>query len=694
MKGGQSGTNYQKWNIKTYPPQAREALTEAGYPCLVSAVLASRGIDTADKARDFLRADDRLTLSPMLMRDMDKAVERIRKAVDAHEKIAVFGDYDVDGITSTCIMLDYLTSLGADCVKYIPDRVEDGYGLSRDPLRRLAEAGVRLIVTVDCGITATDEIEYARSLGMDVIVTDHHECKEPLPDAAAVVDPHRSDCPYPFKHLAGVGVALKLIMALGGEENEDALFRRYSSLAAIGTVADVMCMTGENRTIVTCGLAHISDTDFVGLRALLRETKLSEKTISSINIGFVLSPRINAAGRLSREEGGGADVAADLLLAKDPARAEKLAKALCSLNCRRQEIEQGIVAEAEKRISSMPENERNAIVLESEDWNPGVVGIVASRLAETNSCPAFVIHLNGDLGKGSCRSFGGFNLFAALGECGDLLEGFGGHELAAGFTIKRENIPALRKKLNECSGKFFGSGPPISVLDIDAELDGPEIAGLTEIENLSMLEPYGSGNARPVFCIMDAHLDMIQNVGQNKHMKVRLTKNGASIDGIFFSTTTADCDACRGDSVDAAFYLTINEFREKRSPQLQLVALRNSDAALCTRFCGGAKATAAEAARMLPERAQCEAMWKYIFPKIHDEPFRTHAQPFFRSCAQSIGGENAYLRAMVILGMFAESGLIRYDISGGDAALSMLSKKHVVLEDTPTAKRLAVALGR
>jgi single-stranded-DNA-specific exonuclease len=628
----------------------------------------------------------------MLMKDMDRAVARIRSAVAAHEKIAVFGDYDVDGITSTCILVDYLTGIGADCIKYIPDRVEDGYGLSVEPLKRLAAAGAKLIVTVDCGITAVEETKYARALGLDVVITDHHECRDPLPEASAVVDPHRSDCRYPFKHLAGVGVALKLVMALGGEENERALFRRYCPLAAIGTVADVMCMTGENRTIVTCGLAHVSDTDFVGLRALLRETKLSEKTISSVNIGFVLSPRINAAGRLGRSDGGGADVAADLLLTRDPARAEELAKTLCGLNCRRQEIEQGIVAEAEDRICSMPENERNALVLESEDWNPGVVGIVASRLAETNSCPAFVIHLKGDMGKGSCRSFGGFNLFAALGECGDLLEDFGGHELAAGFTIKRENIPALRTRLNECAGRFFGSGLPVSALDIDAEIDRPEKIDLAEIENLSMLEPYGSGNLRPVFCVKDVRLDAIQNVGQNRHMKVRLEKNGASIDGIFFSTTTADCDACRGDNVDAAFYLTVNEFRDKRSPQLQLVALRNSDSALHARFSSGDGVSAGEAARLLPARAQCEALWKYIFPKMQDGPLPLRGQALFRSAAQSMGGESAFLRAMVITDMFVESGLVEYVSADGETALSLLPKKRVALGDTGTAKRLASAL--
>ena len=416
-----TAVRFSKWHIAPEKPEAQACLRAAGYPYLVAAVLSARGIETPEQAAAFLEREDKLTISPFLMRDMDKAAARVQQAIAGGERIAVFGDYDVDGITATCILVDYLKSRGADVVHYIPRRIEDGYGLSRDAIKGLFDQGVRLLVTVDCGITGVEEVDYANSLGLDVVITDHHECREVLPRAVAVVDPHRADCAYPFKHLAGCGVALKLVLALGGPDREEPLFARYCTLAAIGTVADVMQMSGENRTIVSRGLATLEHSDFIGLHALLREAGLSGKEISSVQIGFVLAPRINAAGRM-----GAADKAAELLLCTDPAAAEAMAKELCALNRERQNVEQDIYTQAEEMIDRMPERQRSALVLESSRWHQGVVGIVASRLSEKYSRPSFMIHLNGSTGKGSCRSWGGFNLFAALENCKDLLLGFGG----------------------------------------------------------------------------------------------------------------------------------------------------------------------------------------------------------------------------------------------------------------------------
>ena len=350
---------FPSWHVAQENSAAAERLADAGYPYLVSGVLASRGVECAEDAAEFLTQETSLTYSPFLMRDMDKAVERIAQAVAAGERIAIFGDYDVDGITATCIMVDYLKSRGADVVHYIPRRIEDGYGLSRDAIEGLRKGGATLLVTVDCGITGVEEVAFARSIGMDVVVTDHHECKETLPVACAVVDPRRGDCEYPFKHLAGCGVALKLVLALGGPDREEALFSRYCTLAAVGTVADVMQMTGENRTIVSRGLATLDRSDFIGLHALLKEAGLAGREISSVQIGFVLAPRINAAGRM-----GAADMAADLLLCQDPAKAEELAKALCALNRERQSVEQTIYSQAEAMIGELPEDQRRALVLE------------------------------------------------------------------------------------------------------------------------------------------------------------------------------------------------------------------------------------------------------------------------------------------------------------------------------------------
>ena len=527
---------FQQWNVAGVPEQTVRRLMDAGYPYLVSAVLASRGIASETEAADFLLCDHRLTHSPLLMADMDRAAERIGRAIADGERIAVFGDYDVDGITATVILVDYLRQRGADVVHYIPRRIEDGYGLSVDAIAALHQQGVGLLVTVDCGITGVDEVAYARSLGMDTIVTDHHECKERLPEADAVVDPHRPDCAYPFKHLAGCGVALKLVLALAGPDREEAVFSRYCTLAAIGTVADVMQMSDENRTIVSRGLASIDHSDFIGLHALLQEAGLAGKPISSVQIGFVLAPRINAAGRM-----GAADMAAELLLCDDEDRAARLARELCELNRERQSVEQEIYSQALDMIEALPEDERSALVLASDTWHQGVVGIVASRLSEKYSCPSFMIHLNGSTGKGSCRSWGGFNLFTALESCSDLLLGFGGHELAAGFTIEAEKIPAFRRRINQYAQEFRGGEAPVSCLDVDVVITQPGRVTLEEVEALDALEPYGSGNTRPVFCLTGATLERAQNVGQNRHLKLRLSKGSAQFDGIFFSATAEAC---------------------------------------------------------------------------------------------------------------------------------------------------------
>ena len=678
---------YAKWRIAPERPDAQARLTAAGYPYLVSAVLAGRGVDTPEQAAAFLEREQSLAYSPFLMKDMDKAAARVQQALTNNEKIAVFGDYDVDGITATCILVDYLQSRGADVVHYIPRRIEDGYGLSCDAIQGLYDRGVRLLVTVDCGITGVEEVDFADSLGMDVVITDHHECREELPHAAAVVDPHRADCQYPFKHLAGCGVALKLVLALGGPDREAALFARYCTLAAIGTVADVMQMSGENRTIVSRGLDSIEHSDFIGLHALLKEAGLTGKDISSVQIGFVLAPRINAAGRM-----GAADMAAELLLCQDEAKAEALAKALCALNRERQNVEQDIYTQAEEMIGHMPDRQRSALVLESSRWHQGVVGIVASRLSEKYSRPSFIIHLNGSTGKGSCRSWGGFNLFAALEHCKDLLLGFGGHELAAGFTIQRENIPAFRDRMNDYARQMCGEGTPETVLDIDAAITRPGDVTLEELEALSTLEPYGSGNTRPVFCLLGATLLRTQNVGQNRHLKLRLGKGCAQFDGIFFSTVAESCGCQPGDRVDAAFYLQINEFRGSRTVQLQMVDIRPSlcasgreqeSLALLERCVRGGALSARDARRALPGREQFAAAWRFLERTVPPEGRRADYLPLLRAMASEVGGAEPFLRGALCLEVFRERGLLTEEREGDTAFLVLQRNKRVSLDDAP-----------
>ena len=690
---------FKKWNIGK--PEERDValLRSAGYPYLLSTVLAARGVTTPEGAAESLERDRSLTISPMLMKDMDKAVGRIQRAIAGGETIAVFGDYDVDGITSTVLLLDYLKSCGVHCLRYIPRRIEDGYGLSREAIQGLHDQGATLMITVDCGITGNDEVEFANSLGMDVVVTDHHECKEELPRAVAVVDPHRPDCPYPFKHLAGCGVALKLVLALGGENREDALFARYCTLAAIGTIADVMRMEGENRTIVSCGLEALPHTDFVGVHALLKEAGLLGKPITSIQIGFVLSPRINAAGRM-----GAADLAADLLEADDPVQAEVLAKRLCDLNRERQAVEQAICADATEKIEKLRSEERSALVLSSENWHQGVVGIVASRLSEKYSCPSFMIHLKDGTGKGSCRSYGGFNLFAALDACSDLLEGFGGHELAAGFTIQESNIDAFRQRMNRYVRSAMDGVLPVSSLDIDAAITSPGEVTLDQVESLSHLEPYGAGNPRPVFALLGATVDSIQSVGQGRHLKLRLSKGTSRFDAIFFSVTEAECGITAGSRVDAAFYLQANNFRGTTTLQLQLIDIRPSltpsrheaaDLELLHRLLEGGPLTNQETARLRASREQYAACWVALERQLRQGKVEEELLPCLRRLAARTGGNESFLRTALALAVFRERGLISLTAQGDSVTLCLNpTRGKVNLNECPYLVRLQDAASR
>ncbi len=678
---------FEKWNLPAAAPSTA-ALEKAGYPALLAAVLAAHGIEDVPAAAEFLRIEESLSLSPFLMKDMDRAASRIDRALRAGEHMAVFGDYDVDGITATAILVDYLRRRGGQVSHYIPRRIEDGYGLSADAMRTLHERGVSLVITVDCGITGVEEVDFAATLGMDVVVTDHHECKDELPRAAAVVDPHRPDCPYPFKHLAGCGVALKLVLALGGEEQAEELLTRYCPLAAVGTVADVMRMAGENRTIVARGLAHITDNDFIGLQALLRETGLDQKEITSVQIGYVLAPRINAAGRM-----GEADRAAELMLCKDPATARALARELCELNRQRQAVEQEIYAQAIEMIETLPADERHALVLADHQWHQGVVGIVASRLSEKYACPSFMIHISGHTGKGSCRSWGGFNLFAALEECSDLLLGFGGHELAAGFTIEEDKIPAFRRRMNQCVLRFMGGRPAASALDVDVVLRRPELVTLWEVEQLRRLEPYGNGNERPLFSLLGVTLDRIQGVGQNRHLKLRFSKGTAQMEGIFFSVTPQQCPCQAGERVDVAFYLQVNEFRGSRTVQLQVVDLRPSlqssareeeSLALLRRLEEGVGLTSREALRILPSRQQCVAAWRMLQQDVPYEETERQYLPFLRGLSAAIPGTDPFLRACFCVELFCERGLLSREIRDGEIRLRLCAVDGKVdLEQSP-----------
>ncbi len=653
---------YQKWNWAASNPRACAEMEGAGIPPLAAMTLCARGLDTAEKAEQFLASGRELLGDPMALRDMDRAVERLRRALEEGEQIAVYGDYDVDGITATCLLTDALERMGGTVLSYIPDRMEEGYGLNREAVAALRARGVSLIVTVDCGITAVEETEFARTLGMDVIITDHHECKPVLPAAAAVVDPHRCGCPYPFKSLAGVGVALKLAMALAGPAGEAEVLERYADLAAIGTVADVMRVVGENRAIVRLGLEALRTTSRPGLRALLQEVGLADRPVTSAAIGYTLAPRINASGRMGR-----AGVAAELLLTRDSARGEKLARALCDLNRERQAIEAEIYAECITRVEKLPAQERSALVLSGEHWHQGVVGIVASRLAERYSCPAFMICLQDGRGKGSCRSFGGFNLFAALESCADLLDGFGGHELAAGFTIQESQIPAFARRINECVRLRTGGAEMVSTLEIDGEVENVDLLTLEGVEGLDMLEPFGAGNPKPVFSLTGCTVSALSEVGGGRHLKLKLSAGGRSLDAIFFSATMAQTALAPGDRVDVAFTPQINEYRGWRGVQLQVCDLRpaltraQAERALYEKFCRAEPLTRREARALLPSREEFVDLWRYLKGRAAPGPIEESAPRLVRNLSHACGRRGAGVRVMVCLEVFHERGLIRME---------------------------------
>jgi len=555
---------YTNWRVPDQAPVIPPALLAAGCTPLLAAVLHLRGLTNAGEARAFLDGGAEQLHDPMLLADMIPAVQRITRAIATGEHVAIYGDYDVDGITAGCLLSDYLRRKGLTCELYIPDRLGEGYGLNLEAIDRLGAMGVTLIITVDCGVTNLEETEYAASLGIDMIVTDHHECREELPDAEAVIDPKRPDCLYPGDGLAGVGVAFKLVCALEGDTNR--VLADYCDLLAAGTVADVMPLTGENRFLVRYGLQRISEKCCrPGITALMEETGVAEKRLTAATIGYSLAPRINAAGRL-----GDPQTAVELLQTQDRRRAGYLAAELCQKNRERQELEQAIWEQSVQMLADHVPG--TPVVLAREGWHPGVIGIVASRLTDAYSVPAVMICLDGESGKGSCRSIGGFNLYEALTACSDLLEGFGGHAMAAGLTVRRENIDELRRRLTE----YYVTHPTVYVhaLEPDLLVSDPALLSMQCVESLDELEPCGNANPRPLLYMDNAVLSQVTPIGGGKHLRLRVDKFEQSFDCVFFGQTEKNLGARKGQRVDIAFAPQINEFRGHRSVQLVITDLR------------------------------------------------------------------------------------------------------------------------
>ena len=681
---------YQKWNQKDRDPAAEHALTQAGIPPLTAAVLAARGIAAPEEAARFLAPEAIALHDPFLLRDMDRAVARIRDAVRAGEHIAVYGDYDVDGITSTCLLTDALRAMGAHVTSYVPDRLSEGYSLNPAAVQALHGQGVTLIVTVDCGITNDQEVAFARSLGLDVVVTDHHECKETLPDAVAVVNPHRPDCPYPFKELAGVGVALHLALALAAPEDREDIFARYCDLTAIGTVADVMLLTGVNRTIVSRGLRALEHTRRPGLRALLFECGLEGKALSSTSVSFSMAPRINAAGRMGQPA-----LAVELLLTKDPLRAQTLARALCDLNQTRQAVEQDILAQCLARLQAQPALAKDAIVLADHSWHQGVVGIVASRLSEQFSVPVFMICLDGEMGKGSCRSWGDLNLFRALESAQDLLEGYGGHDMAAGFTIREENVPAFRARMQAIAADWAAHHPPESTLSVDLALDHAGALTMESVSQLQALEPFGPGNPQPVLLLEHVCVVSVTATGKGRHSRLKVRRDGQMFDAILFSYAPEDLPVAPGGYADLAFYPQVNEFRSMRSVQLLVTDLRaapsraQQERSLYRRWTEGQPLSPADAAALTPQRQEFVAVWRYLTAHAAGDRVDETPARLSRNIAKLLGRKDAFAHTMICLRVLDERGLIQLGGSANFLQIRILpARQKVDLESSHILRRL------
>lgn len=535
---------------------------------LSATVLVNRGISRPEDARNFLSSSLANLHDPFLLLDMEKAVERISMAVASRERICVYGDYDVDGVTSVALLTSFLRSLGADCVYHVPNRVEEGYGLSEAGITAVSRLGARLVITADCGISAFNEAEICASRGIDLIITDHHTPSERVPSALAVINPLRPGCPFPCKTLAGVGVAFNLAMALRSRLRDEGFFagvsepnlRSYLDLVALGTIADLVPLVGENRILVVHGLRELTAALRTGVKAL-KEVAGIKGDVDCGAVGFRLAPRLNAAGRLEDAATG-----IELLLTSDGEKAAVLAAELDASNEERQCLEQMIFREALDRLRSDPDAAfRKSIVLASESWHCGVIGIVASRIVDIFHRPTILISLEDGSGKGSGRSIPGFHLHDALHACSEHILRFGGHKYAAGLTIERDTLEAFAARFDAIAAELLAPEDLVPEIRIDAEL-APDQLTLRTAEEMALLEPFGMGNPRPLFLVRGAKV-RDRNILKEKHVRLRIDVNGVVCEALGFNM--ADSIPV-SDHIDAVCSLDVNEWNCRRSLRLRL----------------------------------------------------------------------------------------------------------------------------
>ncbi|MDO4742449.1 MAG: single-stranded-DNA-specific exonuclease RecJ [bacterium] len=599
---------YKKWIV---PECDRAAAMQLAQECnadpLVCLIALTRGYSDFAEFEEFI-SQEPYFCEPFLLGDIEKAAGRIQQAVDNNQKIAVYGDYDCDGITATAMLVQYLRGKNADVIYCIPDREIDGYGMNSGRIRELADKGVKLIITVDNGINSIKEVELAKQLSIDVVITDHHLPAGQLPDAVAVVDPHR-DLGNFFKEVSGVFVAYKLLCVLENKQPEEMV--EYSDLAALGTVSDVMPLVNENRTVVREGLKLINADTRPGIVALREVSGLKDKEIAAGSISFALAPRINSAGRVAK-----ADFAVDLLLEEDYATALKMAQELNEYNIKRQQIEKEIFESVCKKIDESACNNKKILVASGENWHSGVIGIVASKLVERYAKPAVVLSVQGDIAYGSGRSVEGLNLFKALEFCGGLLERFGGHEMAAGLAVKTDKIKDFEDKLHEYA---VGIDIPFSSVKLDCKLN-PAALSCDMVRALDVLQPYGVGNPRPVFGLFNVKIEAINPIGENKHLKIKFSRDGTYFYALMFRCTREQWDYPVGETVDLAVTIDINSFNNTESVSVTIKDVRKSGIDWSefeqqlnryNQVCAG-KITAESVDKLIPTRRETAILFRYL----------------------------------------------------------------------------------
>ena len=594
--------------------EAAEIQKKYELPAIIAMLLQIRNIKTKEEIEDFLYNDSEIE-SPYEIKDMDKAVSRIKSSLDNCELICVYGDYDADGVTSTALLYSYLETVGANAMYYIPSRETEGYGMNKSAVDRLKEKGVKLIVTVDNGIAANEEIAYAKSLGIDTVVTDHHMPQETLPDACAVVDLHREDCNSKFKNLSGVGVAFKLIMALEGEYCDvNSLLDNYADLLCIGTIGDIVELKGENRVFVKRGLQSIMNSDRVGINSLVKNSGLFGRNISAGNVSFTLVPRINAVGRL-----GLSQKSVTLLLTENPEEAEEISSQLCEDNSERQDIEKQIIKKIDEQVKRDPAVVLDKIiVIDGEDWHQGVIGIVASRIKEIYGKPVIIISRSGESAQASGRSVQGFPLSEAVFACSDLLTKYGGHPMAVGLGLESKNIELFRKRINEFADSY--TDMPFDRRNIECKLN-PAYLSVDLVNSLSYLQPFGAGNLTPVFGLYNMTLVNIIPLSNNKHLKLVFTRNSATVNALKFFTASEEFPYVKGDILDLAVTLDTNEYNGSVSVSVIINDIKSSSddsEAILTSlrsfedFCCGNMLTKQQIDGLLPDRNDFALLYRYL----------------------------------------------------------------------------------